>query len=246
VKKATRSSTRGTAPAVRNTLGIDEAGRGPVIGPMVLAAVALDSHAARRLTRAGLRDSKAYASTPPGRAQRSAMALRVLELARFAAVRVVDVAIIDRRVRRGELNVLEREIATDLIGRAPTVDRIVTDGKRLFGPLSGLFPHLEAWDRGEERHAAVAAASVLAKVRRDEIMARIATRYQPMFGAVEGGGYVNARTRAFLCEYARRFGRLPPEARRSWPHWYLADVLGPSFDPYADVPDECEGQLRLL
>jgi ribonuclease HII len=231
---------------VKNTLGIDEAGRGPVLGPMVLAGVVLDSKAARRLTRAGLRDSKAYGSTPQGRAQRTVMAAMVAEVATFAEVRVVDVAVIDRRVRRGELNVLEREIATDFIGRAPTVDRIVTDGKSLFGPLSGLYPHLEAWNHGEERHAAVAAASVLAKVRRDEIFSRIARRYQPMFGRVDGGGYVNARTRAFLCEYARRFGRLPPEARRSWPHWYLADILGPSFDPYADVPDEREGQLQLI
>lgn len=231
---------------VRSTLGIDEAGRGPVLGPMVLAGVVLDSKAARRLTRAGLRDSKAYGATPQGKAQRAVMAEMVLELARFVAVKVVDVTVIDRRVRRGELNVLEREIAADFIGRAPAVDRIVTDGKTLFGPLAGLYPHLEAWNRGEERHAAVAAASVVAKVRRDEIFARIAARYQPLFGKVDGGGYVNARTRAFLCEYARRFGRLPPEARRSWPHWYLADVLGPSFDPYADVPDEREGQLTLI
>ncbi len=231
---------------IRMTLGIDEAGRGPVIGPMVLAAVVLDTRAARALSRSGLRDSKAYGSTPHGRDQRRAMADKVLARASFAAVRVVDVAVIDRRVQRGELNVLEREVATELIGRAPPVDRIVTDGKVLFGPLSGLYPHLEAWNRGEERHAAVAAASVLAKVRRDEIFARIAIRYHALFGPVEGGGYVNARTRAFLCDYVRRFGRLPPEARRSWPHWYLDDVVGGPFDPYADVPGERVGQLGLL
>jgi ribonuclease HII len=231
---------------VRMTLGIDEAGRGPVIGPMVLAAVVLDSPAARALSRAGLRDSKAYGSTPQGREQRRAMAERVLARARFTAVRVIDVSVIDRRVQRGELNVLEREVATELIGHAPAVDRIVTDGKVLFGPLSGIYPHLEAWNRGEERHAAVAAASVLAKVRRDEIFARIAARYQPLFGPVEGGGYVNPRTRAFLCDYVRRFGRLPPEARRSWPHLYIDELLGRPFDPYADCPGEREGQLALL
>ena len=44
----------------RLTLGIDEAGRGPTIGPMVMAAVAIDSKAAAALTRKGLRDSKAF------------------------------------------------------------------------------------------------------------------------------------------------------------------------------------------
>ena len=230
----------------RITLGLDEAGRGPVLGPMVLAAVVLDSGAARVLSRAGLRDSKAYGATPSGRAERARMAARVLERARFAAVRVVDVAVIDRHVARGELNVLERLVARDLIGRAGAVDRIVADGKVLFGPLRAAFPELEAWNRGEERHAAVAAASVLAKVRRDEIFARIAARYRPLFGKVDGGGYANARTRAFLCAYVRRFGRLPPEARRSWPHTYATEVLGRDFDPYADVPHEREGQLNLL
>ncbi len=231
---------------IRMTLGIDEAGRGPVIGPMVLAAVVLDSHAARALSRAGLRDSKAYGSSTQGREHRRVMAERIKARATFVGVRVVDVSVIDRRVQRGELNVLEREIATELIGRAPEVDRIVTDGKVLFGPLSGVYPHLEAWNRGEERHAAVAAASVVAKVRRDHLFERIAARYQPLFGRVEGGGYVNARTRAFLCDYVRRFGRLPPEARRSWPHLYLDEIVGRPFDPYADCPDEREGQLALL
>src|SRR6185295_19112911 len=51
---------RRSAPPVRVTLGVDEAGRGPAVGPMVMAAVALDSKAAAALTRAGLTDSKSY------------------------------------------------------------------------------------------------------------------------------------------------------------------------------------------
>src|SRR5437763_334566 len=57
-------STRGTLPRppspLRITLGIDEAGRGPSVGPMTMAAVALDSRNAAALTRAGLCDSKSY------------------------------------------------------------------------------------------------------------------------------------------------------------------------------------------
>ena len=230
----------------RVTMGIDEAGRGPVLGPRVMAAVVVDTQAARVLSRAGLRDSKAYGAGPAAIARRRELAMRVRQLALFTSVHVVDVAIIDRRVKRGELNVLEREIAQSFIDRAPEVDRIVTDGKTLFGPLRDHYGHLEACDRGEDRHAAVAAASVLAKVRRDDIFERIATRYRHLFGAIAGGGYVNARTRSFLRDYARKFGRLPPEARRSWPHTYLHDILGPDFDPYTDVPRERSGQLRLL
>src|SRR5690606_17652754 len=117
----------------------------------------------------------------------------------------------------GELNVLEREVADRLIRRAPPVDRMVADGQTLFAPLRQRYPHLEAWNEGEDRHAAVAAASVIAKTRRDDLWDRIACRYAPLFGPVTGGGYTNAATRRFLRAYAERFRRLPPEARRSWP-----------------------------
>src|SRR5450432_3733463 len=72
-------------------------------------------------------------------------------------------------------------------------------------------------DPGESKHVAVAAASILAKVHRDELFARIVARYEPHFGPIRGGGYVNARTRAFTDAYRARFGTLPPEARTSWP-----------------------------
>jgi ribonuclease HIII len=72
-----RSSRRPTpAPAARSiasrlTLGIDEAGRGPSIGPMVMAAVALDTRAAAALTRAGLTDSKSYGAGSRSRSARA-------------------------------------------------------------------------------------------------------------------------------------------------------------------------------
>ena len=230
---------------MRYTLGIDEAGRGPVLGPMVMAAVCLDTTGARVLTRAGLRDSKAYGAGDKAHALRAALAAKVRERAVHFEVRVVDVAEIDRRVRRKELNVLEREVAESLIQRAPRVDRIVADGKNLFRPLATRFPKLVAWDKAESRHASVAAASVLAKQRRDEIFARICQRYGPLFGEVRGGGYVNERTREFLRAYARRYRGLPPEARRSWPHEYLRDILGADFDACTQV-EEPEIQLGLF
>jgi ribonuclease HII len=230
----------------RITLGIDEAGRGPVIGPMVMAAVGLETRAAAALTRAGLRDSKSYGAGPEARARRAALAARVRRLACHFEIRVIDVAEIDRRVARGELNVLEREVATSFIEAAPPVDRLVADGRTLFAPLASRFPSIEAHNHGESVHAAVAAASILAKHRRDQIFARIAERYRGEFGPVDGGGYVNARTRAFLRRYVERYRRLPPEARRSWPHRYLEDLLGPHYDPFAELGETRPGQLAIF
>jgi ribonuclease HII len=210
----------------RMTLGIDEAGRGPTIGPMVMAAVALDSRAAAALTRAGQRDSKSFGASEDAHAMRCALADEVRARAAFVAVIEVEHTEIDARVCRGELNVLERELATRLILQAPAVDKIIADGQRMFRPLAARFPGFESRDHAEDHHAAVAAASVVAKSIRDRRYAAIRARYEPEFGAISGGGYANAGTRAFLRAYAARYGRVPDETRRSWPHDYLIDLLG--------------------
>jgi ribonuclease HII len=212
---------------------------------MVLAAVVLDTRAAASLSRRGLRDSKTFGAGDKGRAARAELAALVRAKASFWTVEVVDVSEVDRRVSRGELNVLEREVAQRMITRAPAVDRIVADGKRLFAELQNTHAHLEAVDKGESKHASVAAASVLAKHRRDCIFECISSRYRPLFGDIRGGGYGNAATREFLRAYAERWGRLPPEARRSWPYPYLGDILGADFDPYGDCPNERAGQMKL-
>ena len=201
----------------RLVLGIDEAGRGPALGAMVLAAVAVDSRAARRLKRAGVADSKSFGAGPEAHEKRLALYEVILQHAAWIAIDVCDVEVVDAYVARGALNVLERERAAAFIRAAPVCHRIIADGRRLFGPLGAEFPNLEAHDRAESRHVAVAAASICAKVRRDELFACIAARYAEDFGPVLGGGYVNAATRAFARAYVRRHGVLPPEARHSWP-----------------------------
>jgi ribonuclease HII len=201
----------------RLVLGIDEAGRGPALGAMVLAAVAVDPPAARRLRRAGVADSKSFGAGLEAHAKRLALYEIIREHAAWIAIDVCDVEVVDAYVARGALNELERERAAAFIRAAPPCRRVVADGRRLFGPMSAEFPHLEARDRAESYHVSVAAASICAKVRRDELFAVIAARYADDFGPMQGGGYVNAATRAFARAYVRRHGALPPEARHSWP-----------------------------
>jgi ribonuclease HII len=213
-------------------LGIDEAGRGPGIGPMVLAAVALDEAGAAFLAQAGVRDSKAFGSSVAGRQLRARLAALVRQHAIWAAVEICEVTEIDEYVARGGLNRLERDRARRLILRAPSCARIIADGRALFSPSAVEFPRLEARDRAEAAHLAVAAASVCAKALRDDLFERIAARYQTEFGVLRGGGYVNPATCAFVAEYVRRHGRLPPEARKSWP-WRGIPVPATSEQPTA-------------
>ena len=221
-------------------LGIDEAGRGPILGPMVMACVALRPRKASALTRAGVTDSKKFAGEN-AHALRLELVPRILDASDHFAVAVVDVAEIDRRCRLNQLNKLEQERAEQFIRRAPTCRRVVCDGARLFGPLRARFSHLEALDNGELQHAAVAAASILAKTRRDEIWAKIRRRYAPEFGHLveRGGGYTNAATHAFLRAYIKRHKSLPPEgAPQAGRGISPSDLLPRNFDRWRDVPDD--------
>ena len=209
----------------RLTLGIDEAGRGPAIGPMVIAAVAIDSRTAASLTRKGLRDSKAYGAGADAHAIRSELAAEIRRRAVFVMAIEVEHTEIDQRVCRNELNVLERELATRLIEHAPACDKIIADGKRMFSALAQRYEQFISVDHAEEHHAAVAAASVVAKVQRDALIERILAVHEPEFGAIAGGGYVNAATRRFIRAYVVRYRELPPETRRSWPHPYVRDLI---------------------
>lgn len=198
--------------------GVDEAGRGPILGPMAIAVVAVDRHAAGALRRAGVVDSKDFGAGPEAWAERAALAALVRTKAAACAVRLVDVEEIDHYTWRGQLNALERRVAAELLRELEVRDdeRIVCDGRTLFSPLRALFPSLEAVDRGESVHTSVAAASILAKDARDDAFRSIAARYEPEFGPITGGGYINPATKRFLDAYQAKHGGLPPEARKSW------------------------------
>jgi ribonuclease HII len=202
----------------RRTFGADEAGRGPILGPMAIAVVALDRGAAISLRKRGVTDSKSFGFGVEARERRAELAASIRERALGHALSIIDVEEIDRHVYRGLLNALERKAVHDLLQQlgASATDRIVCDGAILFKPLRNIYAQLEAVDNGEAAHVSVAAASILAKDARDRAFAEIAARYEPEFGPVTGGGYLNAATRRFLDAYTARHGCLPPEARRSW------------------------------
>lgn len=202
----------------KRTFGADEAGRGPILGPMVIAVVGLDRGASISLSKRGVCDSKGFGAGASARQKRRELARIVRERAPLHSVRVIGADEVDRYTFRGLLNALEREVVHDLLVElgANPVDRIVCDGANMFAPLRKFFPQLEAVNQGESKHVSVAAASILAKDARDDAFAEIAARYEGEFGTLRGGGYLNAATRTFLDAYQDKHGALPPEARKSW------------------------------
>ena len=122
------------------------AGRGPAIGPLVLAAVALDSRQAAVLTRKGLCDSKTYGAGEEGHSVRSEIAVEIRKRATFVATIEVEHTEIDERVLRGELNVLEREVARPTLEEV--FDRAMSAGKVALPEPAAAMVRKERQNRG--------------------------------------------------------------------------------------------------
>jgi len=195
--------------------GVDEAGRGPAIGPMVVAAVSIESRRLRRLRGLGVRSSK---DLPPAR--REELYGEILDVADSHAVTVVRPRTIDAHVRRHALNELEADRMAGLIsGLMPDVayvDACDVDaarfGRAVAARLSGgCAARIRPYHKADERFAAVSAASIVAKVRRDRAMARLHRSHGV------GSGYPSdPACVGFLVGHARQNAAPPRFARATW------------------------------
>ncbi len=182
----------------RYVAGADEAGRGPLAGPLVVAGVLLDlasvrDHRARPL--ALLNDSK---QVDPER--REELYRAVLACAERVSVRVFPPGVIDRDgLHRSNLRGLR-----EALWACQPADVCLVDGFRL-GPTAP--PHRAVVD-GDEKSAAIAAASIVAKVTRDRYMHAVDALY-PGYGFSSHVGYITPSHSAAVrrigpCEIHRR------------------------------------------
>jgi len=194
--------------------GIDEAGRGPVLGPLVVCGVAIEPGRHGRLARLGLRDSKAL----PAR-ERERLAAAIRDTGALVRLRVCPARVVDVARRRNELNVLEvKAMAAIIRALAPShvwVDGLTTRpgafGRRLEALVLPVRARVVSESRADERYPLVQAASIIAKVTRDAAISSLAREH----GEIGSGYPGDPRTRAFLrrCIAA---GVFPAFVRRSW------------------------------
>jgi ribonuclease HII len=215
--------------------GADEAGRGPVLGPMVAAAVAADPEALPK----EVADSKALtaakretlAATMTGN-ERITVGIATISTDRIddPATDMNSLTVTAQAEASTQALDLDPEDGTGTTpGDDPTaessedvpggvVDACDTDPERFARRVREAIPvtvALSAEHRAEETHAIVAAASVLAKVERDSLMADLGGEYGE-YGPVGSGYPSDPRTRDFLRGYVRGEGGLPACARASW------------------------------
>ena len=180
--------------------GLDEVGRGPLAGPVIAAAVVLP----RGFEHPGIKDSKSLTAN-----QRETIAPVVREHALGWAIGVVEVKEIDR------INILSASLLAmvkAIRGLKPPADYLLIDGRETIPPgwfrtgkkLAESFPQQRTIVKGDQLCVSIAAASILAKVARDEIMVEFDKKY-PEYGFATHKGYSSA---AHL-EVLRRVGPSP-------------------------------------
>lgn len=183
---------------VKYIIGIDEVGRGPLAGPIVLAAVCLPAGLRIRSKLGKLKDCKKLL---PHKREEWAKYLKLHPQVKYCLARIYP-----RGIER--LNI--SQAANRAAYRASV--RLISENKLKFGDFKiyldgGLYPRSEKVTllsqtvvRGDEKFTAVKIASILAKVQRDSYMVKLAKKY-PKYGFEEHKGYATESHRKALKKY---------------------------------------------
>lgn len=195
----------------RLVAGIDEAGRGPVIGPMVIAGVLIEEDRANALHNLGVKDSKRL--TPK---RRERLYPEILREVKAYHVEVVEAKVIDSERGRKNLNVIELEAMAKIIFRLRPdlvqVGSIEFRADRFRDKLSQRVKvPIVSVHHAEDLFPAVAAASIIAKFTRDNIVCRL----REIYGDFGSGYPSDPKTVEFLRDAIGR-GELPEIVRRTW------------------------------
>ena len=165
------------ASGIKQIAGVDEAGRGPCAGPLVVAAVILKDPFAPELSK--VRDSKELSEK-----LRVELFDVVIEQALSYSIIDISVAEIDEfGLHKSNLEGMRRAInSLDVVP-----DYVLTDGY----PIAGLaIPNLAVW-KGDQVAISISAASILAKVYRDRELIKLDAKY-PGYGLAKHKGYITA------------------------------------------------------
>jgi len=166
--------------------GVDEAGRGPCAGPLVVAAVILKDPTAPEL--AEVRDSKEVSES-----KREVLFDVIMNIAESVSIIIVPPSEIDERgVHTANLDGLRRAVK----GLSVEPAYVLTDGYAIEGLA---IPNVAVW-KGDQVVTAISAASIIAKITRDRIMIELDSKY-PQYGFAKHKGYITAVHTAALKEH---------------------------------------------
>jgi len=212
--------------------GLDEAGRGCLLGPLVVAGVSVTAAGARKFREMGVRDSKLLSPS-----RREALYPEILRVAKkvhwvgISPCEIDEVVVNGKKLRK--LNYLEAvyfaRVIDTLDASRVTVDASDVIAERFRDDIvANLGKHCEvtALHKADRNFPAVSAASIIAKVERDRAVAKLREEHGDF-----GSGYPSDPiTRAFFIDRMGRGEPLPGYVRKSWKTWLnLEQTLIDSF-----------------
>jgi ribonuclease HII len=196
--------------------GVDEAGRGSIIGPLVVAGIGIRESKLAELRKMGVRDSKTL--TPRARAKLFGQIIKTVD---SICIRKVEPDEVDGSVMLRGLNKLEAKVMAGVIDSIGA-DEVYVDccdinparyKESIEQRLSCHPKRLHSLHHADSLNVAVSAASIIAKITRDQEIQEIRNKYGPEIGS----GYPSdVTTMQFIREWVARNGDAPEFARKSW------------------------------
>ncbi|WP_290901817.1 ribonuclease HII [Ferroglobus sp.] len=189
--------------------GIDEAGKGPVIGPLVVCGVLCEEKEVEALKKLGVKDSKKLSPE-----RRREIAEKLKRLVKYEVI-VISPQELNSKMERMTLNEILKEVCAKIISKLNPdvvfVDSFDVKPERLEDELKQLTgKEVIAMHEGE-REVIVAAASIIAKCLRDEMIEELKRKYGDF-----GSGYASdEKTRRWLEDQIKK-GEIPEIVRKKW------------------------------
>ena len=191
--------------------GVDEAGRGSMLGPLVVAGITISKSKIKLLKKLGVRDSKKLSP-----AAREYLYKKIIETVDDYHVIRIPPRVIDKSVTNHSLNHLEAKYMARVISKlSPStafVDSCDVNSKRFGKEISELTSNtkIRSYHHADSKFVTVSAASILAKVSRDRAIMRLGKNHDI------GSGYPSdPKTKMFVKKSLRR-NRDMPFLRKSW------------------------------
>ena len=195
--------------------GIDEAGRGSLLGPIIVAGVCVTKKSISEMVEKGIKDSKLLSPK-----KRQVLFGHVINLAESICVCRINIEDIDFHVFRNNLNLLEAEAMAITIRNMKSdktyVDSCDVNPSRYQRTIKSFLKQnntkLVSMHHADRLNVVVSGASIIAKVIRDSELSKIRIKY----GDVGSGYPSDKKTIKFVKEWFRQKNEIPPFARKSW------------------------------
>ncbi|QDI89286.1 ribonuclease HII [Candidatus Nitrosopumilus sp. SW] len=192
--------------------GIDDAGRGSMLGPLVISGISIDKRKIRKLSSLGVKDSKKLSPK-----NRELLYKKILELVDDYHVAKIPPRSIDASVKNHGLNELEAKYMAKVVSKLDPdtsyVDSCDVNPKRFGKEISKLSNNhkIKSYHHADSRFVVVSAASIIAKVTRDRAIEKLRKNHDL------GSGYPSdSKTVKFVTKYYKSHHSLPTFVRKSW------------------------------